>query len=110
MNIDNDTLFWVFGVELGMIDCSIHNMNELCEQVVNNYLSSLSIDGYNITPSFDKTTTFYSLNVPYNENNISLNYALEDLNSVGQVFINDSNVTDLSNISLNEGNNVLKIK
>jgi len=80
------------------------------EQVVNNYLSSLSIDGYNITPSFNKETTFYSLNVPYNENNISLNYTLEDLNSVGQVFINDSNVVDLSNINLNEGNNVLKIE
>lgn len=80
------------------------------EQVVNNYLSSLSIDGYNITPSFNKETTFYSLNVPYNENNISLNYTLEDLNSIGQAFINDSNVVDLSNINLNEGNNVLKIE
>ena len=80
------------------------------EQLVNNYLSDLSIDGYNITPLFDKETTFYSLNVPYNENSISLNYALEDLNSTGQVFINDSNVVDLSNISLNEGNNVLKIE
>ena len=37
MKIDNDTLFRVFGVELGMIDCSIHSMDELCEQVVNNY-------------------------------------------------------------------------
>ena len=80
------------------------------EQIVNNYLSDLSIDGYNITPSFDKETTFYSLNVPYNENNISLNYTLEDLSSSVQIFINDSNVVDLSNINLNEGNNVLKIE
>ena len=37
MKIDNDTLFWVFGVELGMIDCSIRSIDELREQVVNNY-------------------------------------------------------------------------
>lgn len=37
MKLDNDTLFWVFGVELGMIDCSIHSIDELREQVVNNY-------------------------------------------------------------------------
>lgn len=37
MKLDNDTLFWVFGVELGMIDCSIYSMDELREQVINNY-------------------------------------------------------------------------
>lgn len=29
----DDVLFWVFGVELGMIDCSIHSMEQLRNEV-----------------------------------------------------------------------------
>lgn len=29
----DDVLFWVFGVELGMIDCSIHTIEELRKEV-----------------------------------------------------------------------------
>lgn len=29
----DDVLFWVFGVELGMIDCSIHSIEQLRNEV-----------------------------------------------------------------------------
>lgn len=29
----DNVLFWVFGVELGMIDCSIHSMEQLRNEV-----------------------------------------------------------------------------
>lgn len=36
-NIDEDTLYDLFGIELGFIDCSIHSMKQLEEAVDNAY-------------------------------------------------------------------------
>ena len=35
--ISKDTLFWLFGVEMGMVDCSIHSMEDLEDEVNKNY-------------------------------------------------------------------------
>ena len=36
-NIDEDTLYDLFGIELGFIDCSIHSMKQLEKAVDNAY-------------------------------------------------------------------------
>lgn len=36
-NISKDTLFWLFGVELGIIDCSISSLEELEKHVDEHY-------------------------------------------------------------------------
>lgn len=76
---------------------------------VSNYLSSLSIDGYTLTPSFNKEVSFYSTNVAYNDKEISLNYTKDNSESSVTVTINNNQVTDLSNISLSDGDNRLEI-
>ena len=47
----------------------------------NNYLSSLSIAGYTITPAFNKNTTSYSLTVPNNVSSVTLNATKESAKS-----------------------------
>lgn len=43
-NISKESLFWLFGVELGIIDCSIHSLKELEEYVDNHYTEQQIID------------------------------------------------------------------
>ena len=38
----------------------------------------LSIDGYNLTPNFNKETSFYNVTVAYNDKEISLNYTKQN--------------------------------
>lgn len=42
--IDQDTLFWLFGVELGCIDCSIHSLDALADYVDKHYTKQQIID------------------------------------------------------------------
>lgn len=42
-NIDEDTLYDLFGIELGFIDCSIHSMKQLEEAVDSAYPSEEDI-------------------------------------------------------------------
>lgn len=74
-----------------------------------NYLTDLSINGYSISPKFDKNTSFYSVNVSYKESAISLNYQLEDSTSSIDVFINNNKVNDIKNVTLNDGENKLEV-
>ena len=74
-----------------------------------NYLKDLYIEGYTISPAFNKNTSFYSLTVPYNEEEVSLKYVLENNNSKIKVALNNNKVSDLSNIKLNSGNNKLEV-
>ena len=74
-----------------------------------NYLSNLSIDGYNISPNFNKETSFYTLTVPYNESSIKLNYNLEDIQSTVNVTNNNNKISDLSNVTLNSGDNKIEL-
>lgn len=43
-NISEDSLFWVFGVELGIIDCSISSLKELEEYVDSHYTEQQILD------------------------------------------------------------------
>lgn len=43
-----------------------------------NYLKELSVNGYELTPEFNKTTLYYELNVPNSIENITINAIAED--------------------------------
>jgi len=47
----------------------------------NNYLKSLSIDGYTLSPEFNKDTTEYSIEVPNSTDKITINGSVEDNNA-----------------------------
>lgn len=84
-------------------------INRKQEGSIYNYLESLSIDNYTLTPSFNKETSFYSTTVLYNDSEISLNYTKTNSESSVSVTINGNQVTDLSNIKLNDGDNRLEL-
>ena len=44
----------------------------------NNYLSALSVEGYTLTPSFDKETDRYSITIPADVNSINVSATPED--------------------------------
>lgn len=67
----------------------------------NNYLSSLSVDGYNLSPTFNKNTLEYSLELPNGVEKIKINAKKED---------NTASVSGTGEIKVNEGNNKLEIK
>lgn len=79
------------------------------EDTSSNYLTSLSIDGYNLTPSFNKETSFYDTEIKYNDSSIKLNYTLEDNESTVVVTNNGNTVNDISNINLINGDNTIKV-
>ena len=66
----------------------------------NNNLSSLKVEGYDITPAFDKNTTSYSLTL---ENDI------REINIVGTKEDGKSTVTNLGKHELSEGANKIDI-
>ena len=43
-NISEETLFWLFGVELGIIDCSIQSLTDLKQFVDQHYTKQEIID------------------------------------------------------------------
>jgi hypothetical protein len=43
-NISEETLFWLFGVELGIIDCSIQSLTDLEQFVDQHYTKQQIID------------------------------------------------------------------
>ena len=56
----------------------------------NNYLSSLTIDGYDLNTSFKKTNTTYFINVDNNVSNININAIAEDDNAKVTVYGNNN--------------------
>jgi len=46
-----------------------------------NYLKDLSVTGYTLTPTFEKTTLYYEVTVPNSEESITINAVLEDASS-----------------------------
>lgn len=74
-----------------------------------NYLKSLSIDNYQLTPNFDKDNSSYNVNVLYNTNTVNLNYELLNSQSRATVKINNTIIDDYNNIPLKEGSNILEI-
>lgn len=66
----------------------------------NNYLSSLSVDGYEISPSFNKDTLEYSLDLDSSVENVKISAAVED---------KTASVNGIGDITLVEGNNKIEI-
>lgn len=67
----------------------------------NNYLSSLIVQGYEITPSFDKTNQGpYIVNVNSSVNNIIVDATAED---------EKTTITGIGNVSLKSGQNIIKV-
>jgi len=109
LNIGDNTLTIEVKAENGKTKIYTVIINRKQIEKISNYLESLSIDGYKLTPSFNKETSFYSTTVAYNEKEVKLNYTKESDESVVYTTINGNNVDDLSAIQLNDGNNELKI-
>lgn len=65
-----------------------------------NYLKSLTVDGYTLTPNFNKDTTNYSLTVPNDVRNINVKATKND---------SHASVSGAGNIKLQEGNNKVNI-
>lgn len=65
-----------------------------------NNLSSLSINGYSLNPSFSKNTTSYSLTVPNDVNSITVSAKAND---------SKARISGTGKISLKEGNNKVNI-
>ena len=67
----------------------------------NNYLSSLTVQGYDITPSFDKTNQGpYIVNVNSSVNNVIIDATGED---------EKTTITGIGNISLKSGQNIINV-
>ena len=66
----------------------------------NNYLDSLSVDGYSISPKFNKNTTKYNISVPNNIRTVKINANSEDKKAT---------VNGTGNKNLKEGKNKFEI-
>ena len=66
----------------------------------NNYLTSLNIDGYEITPSFDKETLEYTVELNPGEEKININANVEDKTAT---------VKGIGEISVSEGINTINV-
>lgn len=66
----------------------------------NNILESLVVNGYNLTPTFNKFTQSYDLIVPYTVDSIGISATALDSNAT---------ISGTGNISLNVGNNTINV-
>lgn len=77
------------------------NSNTIAEvKSTNNYLKELSVDGYKITPNFDKQTVNYELKKEVKADSIVIKAEADD---------EKSTVTGAGKIALNDGENEIKI-
>ncbi len=67
----------------------------------NNYLKSLGIEGYDITPSFDKETKEYSVEVPNGTEKVNIKVEKED---------SSASVSGDGEVSVTEGANKIEVK
>ena len=67
----------------------------------NNYLKSLSVDGYKLSPEFKKNTTTYSLDLPSGVENITIKATKED---------SKASIKGDGKVTVTEGVNKLEIK
>jgi hypothetical protein len=66
----------------------------------NNYLKSLSVDGYDLEPTFSKDTLEYSIQLPNGTESILVKASKED---------DTASIKGTGNISLNEGSNLVEV-
>ena len=74
------------------------------------YIKDIIVDGYELKPAFNKEISYYSLNVLYNQQTISMELKLENPNTNVKYRLNDNEINDLSNLVLQDGNNKLEIE
>ena len=74
------------------------------------YIKDIIVDGYELQPAFNKDISYYSLNVLYNQQTISMDLKLENPNTIVKYRLNDNEINDLSNLVLRDGNNKLEIE
>lgn len=67
----------------------------------NNYLEELSIDGFELSPEFDKETLEYSVEVPNNTEKVIINAKKED---------STASVSGSGEVSVSEGANKIEVK
>ena len=68
------------------------------------YLTALSIEGYELSPNFDKYNNTYSLDVDEDVTALNINYKLEDENAQVQILGNDSLTEEEQTVTINVTN------
>lgn len=76
----------------------------------NAYLSNLSIENKTLTPTFNKNTYTYSVNTKYSDTSYNLSYTKDNSNSTVIVKHNNAVVSDISNITLVNGDNTITVE
>lgn len=77
------------------------NNNTIAEvKSTNNYLKELSVDGYKITPNFDKQTVNYELKKEVKSDSILIKAEVDD---------ESATVTGIGEVTLNDGENEIRI-
>lgn len=66
----------------------------------NNYLESLKIEGYELTPEFDKQTVDYRINKPITESNIAI---------TAKAFDDKAKISGIGNIKIDDNQNEFRI-
>lgn len=77
-----------------------HEQEERINKSSNNYLKSLTVENYNITPEFDKQTINYEIKEEINEKSIEIKAETDD---------EKSSVSGIGKVTLNSGENNLRI-
>ena len=85
------------------------------EKSSNNYLNSLEVEGYEISPAFDKKTSEYSVNVPSTVSKITINASKEDsyasISGTGEKEVSEGlNTFDITVISETGVSNIYSLK
>jgi len=76
----------------------------------NNYLSLISVDKGELSPKFNKNINNYNINLDSDIDKISFNIKKDSDKSSIKYTFNNKNITNLNNLQLSIGDNVLKIK
>lgn len=87
--------------DLSTTNVSVTKTVTIKEASTNNYLKSLSVEGANLIPSFDKTDTSYSVIMKPGTTSIKINATKED---------STSSVSGNGTIKVSEGNNTVVVK
>lgn len=85
------------------------------EKSSNNYLKSLEVEGYEISPAFDKKTSEYSVSVPSTVSKITINASKEDsyasISGTGEKEVSEGlNTFDITVISETGVSNIYSLK
>lgn len=88
---------------------SIYTINVIKEASGNADLKDLNVDNHLIGPTFNKDVLEYNLEVGYKTTQIKVNVAVADNKATTKFYLNNVEVKNLNNVSLKEGENIIKI-